>query len=184
MDKSTDLGSYKTYSWKEPEVKTENPVYTSDLIDQNIRENVEKELALKGMVHNDQNPDIYVQYHTYTQTLQQTSSVLYGYPAYTGYSSMYGPMGYGGFGSSYGYGYMGSSWGYGGYYMPSNYTTTQETLVLDFIDAKTNKLVWRGSIDEDVTNTSHIDKQMEKGVHSIMKKFPESGNGTMVKHHG
>jgi hypothetical protein len=164
MDKSVNVSGYKTYSWKEPDVKSDNPLYKSDLIDKAIKENVENELAQRGLVHNDQNPDIYILYHTYVQNVQRTYGGYYG-----------GPYGY--YGSPwYGYGY-GLGYGYGGLW-PSTYTSTEETLILDFIDSHTNKLVWRGSTKDDVTNVSKIEKTLQKDVHAIMKKYPGMGGGS------
>jgi hypothetical protein len=45
--------------------------------------------------------------------------------------------------------------------------------VIDAIDAKTNKLVWQGSISA-ALNDRKIDKQIEKGVSKIMKRYPNS----------
>jgi hypothetical protein len=175
MDKSVNVSAFKSYSWKEPDIKVDNPVYKSDLIDQAIKQNVEKELAQKGLIHNDQNPDLYIVYHTYVQNVQRTYG-NYGY--YGGYPyGFYGsPYGWNSFGS---YGYT----GFGGGYLPGSYTVAEETLVLDFIDSHTNKLVWRGSTMDDVTNVSKIEKTLQKDVHSIMKKYPGSFGGS-VKRNG
>jgi hypothetical protein len=182
MDKSANLGNFKTYSWKAPDVKTDNPLYKSDLIDSSMKQSIERELANKGLIRNDQNPDIYILYHTYTQPMQAGSSSFYGYaPIVPGYSSIYGPMGYGGLGYSYGYG--GYGFGYPYSYYPNSYLYTQETLIIDFIDAKTNKVVWRGSTNSDVTDISHINKQHAKEVHAIIKKYSENSEGKMIKHH-
>jgi hypothetical protein len=177
MDKSANLGNFKSYSWKDPDVKTDNPLYKSNLIDNSIKQNIENELANKGMRRDDQNPDIYVLYHSYIQTLQQTSGAVYGYPPMTGYSSTYGPMGYGGLGSGYGYG------DYNSFTYPTSYANARETFIIDFIDAKTNKVIWRGSTDSEVSDVSHIDKRHAKEVHAIIKKYSENSEGRMVKHH-
>jgi hypothetical protein len=154
MDKSVNVNNYKTYAWREPDIKAENPVYKSDLIDKAIRENAERELSQRGLRYNEQNPDLYIVYHTYVENVQRT----YGYPYY-GYGYPY--YGYGGFG------------GFG--YSPTISNTVQGTLVLDFIDSRTNKLVWRGSTQDDVTNVSKIEKTLEKDVHAILKKYPAKG---------
>jgi Domain of unknown function (DUF4136) len=181
MDKSANLQTFKTFAWKAPDVKTENPLYKGDLIDNTIKQSIESELANRGMSRDDVNPDIYVLYHSYTQTSQGT-----GYsPLYSGYAPIYyTPMGYG-VGYGWGYGFSSATYPYGytfgGY--PAPYFYTQETLTIDFIDAKSNKVVWRGSIDSDVTDTTHIDKTLSKDVHAIMKKYSENSDGKMIKHH-
>jgi hypothetical protein len=170
MDKSVNVSSYKTYAWKEPDVKSDNPIYKGDLVDKAIKDNVQSELAQKGIVENKQNPDLYIVYHTYVEKAQRTytnnfNSGFYG--STFGYPYSWGGPGYFGY-----YGFSPST--YGGYW-PSTYSTTEETLVLDFIDSHTNKLVWRGSTKDDVSNVSHLEKTLQKDVHAIMKKYP-AGN--------
>jgi hypothetical protein len=208
-DKSANLSNYRTYSWIEPELRAENPLYKGDLIDQSIRESVENELAQKGMVRDDVSPDVYVKYSTFAETKHGYTGPSYNYHQfYGGYAPMgltYGPSpivtstsvqappiaapgttvtpeapvnsgaivapgsvysyGFGDYGYMSGAGYMSSA------YPARAYSYTEETLILDFIDASTDKVVWRGSIANEVRDTKDIDKQMEKGVHSIMKKF-------------
>jgi hypothetical protein len=150
LDRSANLSSYKTYAWREPDIKTDNPVYKSEL--------VERELSKHGLWHNQQNPDLYVVYHTYVENVQRTYGNyysgfgFYGYP-YSGY---------------YGYPYGFSPYGFG----PSTYNAVEGTLVIDFMDSHTNKLVWRGSIKDDVSNVSKIEETLEKDVHAILKKYP------------
>jgi hypothetical protein len=57
-------------------------------------------------------------------------------------------------------------------------TTTPEvykvgTLVLDMMDAQTNKLVWRGSSSDALSNKSDKNiKNLDKGVQKMFKNFP------------
>ena len=48
------------------------------------------------------------------------------------------------------------------------------TLVLDMWDAKTKKLVWRGTITEpaSVTGDKEADQKMDKAVSQVLSKFP------------
>jgi hypothetical protein len=85
LDKSANLSSYKTYAWKEADVKADNPVYKGELIDRTIRENVERELSERGLRHDEQNPDLYIVYHTYVENVQRTYGNYYGGPAFYGY---------------------------------------------------------------------------------------------------
>jgi hypothetical protein len=174
-DKSASLNTYRTYSWKEPDVKSDNPLYKVDLIDQSIRESLENELSQKGMVRDDENPDVYLKYHASAETKQSVagSNYMVQQPYASYYSPVYGPIVTGpGYASYYGMGACNGNYIYSsGYYYPSTYSYTEEKLVLDFIDAKTDKVVWRGSVSNEVTNASDLNEQMEKGVHSIVKKF-------------
>ena len=44
--------------------------------------------------------------------------------------------------------------------------------MLDVIDNRTNELIWRGSIEGDVDNVNRLQKQVDKAVQAIMKKYP------------
>jgi hypothetical protein len=180
MDRTTNISTFKTYSWKAPDIKNDDSLYNNAMIDNTIKENIESELAQKGLSRKDQNPDIYVQYHTYTRTTQAPGAVCAYMPAYT--SPLYGPVGYAGYNYCYSapYLYNGYAFGFG---YPAPYFYTQETLIIDLIDAKTNKVVWRGSVDRELSDVTHIDKVFAKEVHAIMKKYSENTEGKMVKHH-
>lgn len=154
-------GQYKTYAWLKGDQKAENPLYNSEIIDQNIRQSVDRELSAKGFTIDTQNPDFLVKYQTYTEKRVSTTGGYYG-----GWPNMgFGPYSRWGWGYGYGYGsMMGSS--------PSTYTTTEGTLVIDFIDTKSGNVVWRGYAEGNVDNASRLSPKIEKGVHSIMKKLP------------
>ena len=57
-------------------------------------------------------------------------------------------------------------------------TTTTEiykvgTLVVDLFDAKTKKLLWRGSSSDTLSNNSDKNiKNLDKGVEKMFQKFP------------
>jgi Domain of unknown function (DUF4136) len=84
FDKTVDFGKYKTYAWLKNDIRVgNNPIYNSQLINRNIRENVEMELAKRDMVlaSDTLTPDLLVSFHTYTEK-KHTSSGYSGGPAY------------------------------------------------------------------------------------------------------
>lgn len=44
--------------------------------------------------------------------------------------------------------------------------------MLDFIDARTNDLVWRSSIADPVSNPARLGKQFARAAREILEKFP------------
>lgn len=42
------------------------------------------------------------------------------------------------------------------------------------IDQRTGELVWRGSVSGNVEDTARLQKQVERAVQAIMKKYPVS----------
>jgi len=67
---------------------------------------------------------------------------------------------------------------YGYWYSPAYYQTPRTeqyregTLVLDFIDARTNNLVWRGSMADPVGDPARLGSEFSKSAKEILDKFP------------
>lgn len=155
----------RTYNWIVPDMKrNQNPMYSSTYSRQRIQKAFDEALQGRGLVRETQHPDLLLQFHTYTQRVRRNY--------YGGYPMMgYPVMGWGryGWGMPYGgYGYGG--YGYGGY--PSSTNSTDGTLILDVVDAKTGVVIWQKAISGDVTNPNHLEKRINKGVKKLMKDFP------------
>lgn len=140
--------SYKTYALAEGEQKSENPLYNSDQIDQEIRSNLQKELEVRGFVQDTIRPDFLVRYQTYTEKVRDVQPG-YFYPGF-GWGGMFGR-------------YMSR---------PSVTVSTQGVLVIDVIDRKSGKTVWRGFAEGNVDNVKKVVPKASKAVQGIMKKFP------------
>lgn len=71
-----------------------------------------------------------------------------------------------------------------GYYGPPDVVTRtityhEGTLLLDIHDAKTNKLVWRGSLSDDVNVGKPLDEEgLQKAIDKLLLKLPTSGAPT------
>jgi len=161
QSKELDNAPVKTYNWIVPDMKTnQNPMYSSTYSRQRIQKAFDQVLNEKGLVRETKNPDYLLQFHTYTQRVRK-NYVGGGYPM-MGYPM----MGWGRFGWGMPYG----GYGYGGYRSSTN--TTDGTLILDLVDAKTGEIVWQRAISGDVTNPNNLDKRINKGVKKLMKSFP------------
>jgi hypothetical protein len=158
VDRSANLGALRSFSWGKSDVKVENPVYKGDLIDKNIKSTIEQEFAKRGIVKKNSNPDFLVSYHTYTEKKEQTSGSYYGHP-------FYGPYGFSPFMYRWAWRFPYS------HRMPQTYTYTEGTLIIDIVDTKTDEVVWRGSVAGRV-DAAKLQKQIDKGVKAIMKKYP------------
>lgn len=161
-----------TYNWIVPDMKkNQNPMYSSTYSRQRIQQAFDAALNGKGLVRETQNPDLLLQFHTYTQRVRRNYYGGGGYPM-MGYPMMgFGRFGYGmPYYGGYGYGGYG---GYGGY--PSSSNNTDGTLILDVVDTKTGNIIWQKAISGDVTNPNHLEKRINKGVKKLMKDFPVQG---------
>ena len=70
-------------------------------------------------------------------------------------------------------GYGGYAWRGMGTSTTTAYAYTEGTLVVDIFDAKTKKLVWRGSAKDELKKKQEDrEKQLEKAGQKLFKKFP------------
>jgi hypothetical protein len=78
---------------------------------------------------------------------------------------------------------FGGGWRWGGGF--GNATTTVDsykvgTLVVDLFDAKTKKLIWRGSASDTLSNKSDKNiKNLHKGVQKMFEHFPPGSKGSL-----
>jgi hypothetical protein len=145
-DRSADFAQYKTYSWEH--VKTKDP-----LLEDRIKNAVNAALAARGWTQVETGGDISI------VAVQMTSNQETLNTFYNGFGGGWGWRRFGGGG-------MGEA------------TTTTETykvgtLVVDLFDAKTKKLLWRGSSSDTLSNNSDKNiKNLDKGVEKMFQKFP------------
>lgn len=160
-DSDYDFDSIKTFAWSDtPETSME---LSSPLLHTRLIETLDRYLEEGGFIEDNDNPDIYVTYHTSTEEEMSvnTSNFGVGYP---------GGWYHGGYYSRYGYGY-GASMSVG-----TSTSTVRKylvgTLVIDAWDAETDKLVWRG-MAANITVSKNPDKmgaKLDKAVGKIVKK--------------
>ena len=143
-DRNTDFRQYKTYSWE--------GIQTRDaLLVDRIKAAVNADLETKGWRLVDTGGDVAVMAMETTQDHQTLNTF------YDGFGGGWRWRGFGGFGES---------------------TTTVDTykvgtLVVDFFDAHTKKLIWRGSASDTLSSKSDTNiKNLDKGVHKMFSHFP------------
>jgi hypothetical protein len=132
FEPATDFSPYRTFAWApEPTAKSGNVLVDNPLMDRRIRRAIETTLASRGypQVAERGRPDFMVTYQLVvrTQIEVNTFGPAFGWGGY--------PLGY--------WGYPYPYWG------GVDYTTFVSqydvgTLVIDFTDAATQKLFWRG----------------------------------------
>lgn len=162
INPKANLGAYKTFAWLEPDIKAgPNPLYKSEMLNNTVKMAVSTELNIRGMKEDTLAPDALIQFHTYTQPQQRTNYSGGFYP-------FLGGWGWGRWGSFFPYGGMG--WGGNGYQSNS----TEGTLVVDILDAKTKEVLWEGVIQGTLNGkVNRIQNQINSGVTKVFKKhFP------------
>lgn len=158
-----NFGSFHSYAWHPDGVRNTRSLdlMGGDIFDTRIRRIINETLAQKGMIKSD-TPDFYVNYSVVTEDRVSINS----YNTYGGY----GP----------GWGYYGYGWGpYGAWGVGSTHTSvsyyTQGQVVIDIIDAASNKLVWRSTADSRLDEKGSPEKKTEdlrKAVDKMFANFP------------
>jgi hypothetical protein len=170
-----NFNKYRSFAWADTEVKTQgdqNPLLNSPIAQARIRQAVAGELAKRGIREVDRNPDFYLTTHIFVEQAERT--VTNPPPPAAGYAYPYAVR--------YRGGLLPVNYGY--WYSPAYYQTTRTeqyregTLVLDFIDAKTNNLVWRGSMADPVDDPARLGRQFAESAKDILEKFPKEKTGS------
>jgi len=152
FDSQVDFANLRTYSWiTAPESTSESvqkELQTNSLIESRVKKAVNRQLAAKGLRETTQDPDFLVAFHTGVQDKTDVQSWGYGY----GYWGMRG----------------------GGV---STIHYQEGTLILDFINPKSDNLIWRGvgkKVVSERTTPEKSEKEINTAVEQILKKYPPS----------
>jgi hypothetical protein len=153
-DRTADLTSYRTFAWgdtPEASLSDNNP-----FIHSRIKNAIEYYLTKGGLTEVESDPDLYVTYYGESgeKVSFMTTSVGWGYG--------YGPGWY-----------WDPYWGsMGGMTTTTPIVHEAGTLVIDIWDAKTNNLVWRGTLEGTIPeNPQKLSKKVESGIAKIVKKW-------------
>jgi hypothetical protein len=153
FDKQANFAGFKTYKW----VVLKDASKLNDLVDKQIRDAVDAELAKKGLTKSDADgADLYIGYQAGVGTEKQYTS----------------------FDSGWGYG---PGWG-GGWYGGGGGMTTGTTstiyigqLALDMYQPSAKSLVWRGTATKTLDPKAKPEKQQKnlaKAVAKMLKNYP------------
>jgi hypothetical protein len=139
----TDFSKYHTYKW----VAIEGGAHPNQIMDQEIKQAVDSQLASKGMTKTDgDKADVYVGYQIAVDQEKQWNA--YG---------MGGGVRFGGMGSA------------------TSSTINVGTLVLDMYDPGTKQLVWTGNATKTIDPSSNQEKNMKnlnKAMAKLLKNYP------------
>jgi hypothetical protein len=155
FDKETDFSKFKTYKW----VPIKDAAKVSDLVDKQIKDALDAELATKGL----------------TKVDGDDANLFIGYQPAVGEEKQFNSY-------STGWGY-GPGWGGGWYGGGMGSTTTTGTtstiykgqLALDMYDSAKHDLVWRGVVSKTIDPKAKPEKQQKnlaKAVTKLLKNYP------------
>ena len=140
----TDFSKYHTYKW----VTIEGAKYPNQIVDAQIKQSVDAQLATKGLTKVDgDKADLYIGYQTSLAQQEQWNA--------------YGMGG-------------GYRWG-GGMATATSSTIEIGTLVLDMYDPSTKQLVWAGRATKTLdpgNNQQKKQKNLDNAMKKLLKSFP------------
>lgn len=145
-DRSANFGLYKTYSWEK--IQTTDPLWND-----RIQSGVDAELSSKGWAKTAYGGDVSVIAIEMTQQ-QQTLNTFY---------------------DNFGGGWGWRRWGGGGFGTSTTTTDVYKvgSLVVDVFDAKTKKLMWRGSANDTLSDKADTNiKKLHKALQKMFQHFP------------
>jgi hypothetical protein len=144
-NKEWDFSTYQTYDWvaaKSPTLR--DPLIETNLLDTRVKRAVEGELSLKGYRQTTEDPDFLISYHVGQQSQVDVSTCGYHYPTTP------------------------HCWGR----EIDTYAYSKGTLVLDFIDAGKEELVWRASGSSAIHDPEEGEEIMRDAIKKMLKAFP------------
>jgi hypothetical protein len=159
FDKKADFSKFKTYKW----VTIKDAQKVDDLVDKQIKDTIDAELAKKGLTRVDtDNADLFIGYQPAVGQEKQLTS----------FSSGMGGPGWG-----YGGGWGGGWYGGGGMSTTTAQTSTIYTgqLALDMYNTSDKDLVWRGVVSKTLNPKAKPEKRqknMNKAVAKLLKNYP------------
>jgi hypothetical protein len=131
-----------------------NPILDSDILDGRVRRSVENTLKGRGFneVATDANPDFLVTYHTASKQKIESTGPSFGFGIVDafprGFAAVAVPVG-------------------------GNVESRDEgTLMVDVIDAKSKRLVWRGWTTGWLSQDNYTQEAVDSAVEQILDKFP------------
>src|SRR5579864_5235424 len=172
----TNMTQYRSFAMMKPEEPGENKTASKTKVtaDQKINDAAIASLKSKGLKLQTDNPDLLV---VYIAKVGIGSKTVYYYPGW-GYPYYGWGYPYRGWGWGYGYPYYGYGWGYpyygwGGYaYAADKEHYKEGTIIIDLIDARTHKVVWRGyGISDAHSNPERNIEEMPEIVKGIINQL-------------
>jgi hypothetical protein len=148
-DQTAVFSDLKRYDW----MPVTDSAGVNSLAFTRIQAAVDNGLQAKGLVRTSETPDFLIAPHFGKKDKLQVNDMGYGYGPYGRYwGGYYGPMG-----------------------GVSTYEYEEGTLILDFVNAETKQMIWRGSAKAEIQNLDTPEKREKvigEAVEKILEKFP------------
>ena len=149
--RGTDFSQFKTYKW----VRIPNTQYPNDILDSQIKEAINAQLAAKGLTATEDNPDLYVTYQVAVNQEKEWNSFSTG-------------------GDMWGWGRWGG-WGGSQTTTTTSRTINTGTISVDIYEVQTKNQIWRGDASKTLgsgKDPKKVEKNINKAMTKLFKKYP------------
>ena len=145
-DRSVNFRKYSTYKVEPVKGDDKDPVLNSELNQERVKNALVDQMKARGYAYSEENPQLVIRYFTDVQQRQEVQNN--------------NPMGY---------------WGWWG--RPTNTHTRnyrEARLVVNMVDAATNRLVWQGWAEGEESNNRRQDREaaIRLTVSRILEQYP------------
>ena len=154
QDSGAQFSSYHSYAWVSPQAgQVRDPILDSDILESRVRRAVETDLKTRGYVASPAagSADFLVTYHTASKQKIESSGTGFSFGIVDAFPRGFGTVVVGG---------------------PQVESREEGTLMLDIIDGKSKRLVWRGWTSGWLSQDNYTDDAVTAAVHNIFDKLP------------
>lgn len=156
FDRDVDFGNYGSFDWyDEQSPESSDHQLGKTFIEKRFRRALKDELTSIGYRHDTDSPDLLVYFHTRVKDKEEVSCMFFDH-------DYFGHHGRGRYShSSFPFRHSCTTYGY-----------SEATLIIDFIDAKTNELLWRGWHPKQIFGPTISEEVIQDAVGQILANFP------------
>ncbi len=153
QDDTAHLGAYHSYAWLSPPPgPVRDPILDSQIFEGRVQRAVEADLKARGYTPaaDPAGADFLVTYHTVSKQKLDSGGVGFGFGVVDAFPRGFGTV----------------------VVAPPVESRDEGTLMLDMIDGKSKRLVWRGWTSGWLNQDNYTDAAVASAVHQILDKLP------------
>lgn len=154
QDASARFAGYRSYAWLSPPAgPVRDPILDSQILEARVQRAVDADLKARGYVPaaDAAGADFLVTYHTASKQKIDSSGANFSVGIVDAFPHGFGTLVLGG---------------------PEVQSREEGTLMLDVIDGKSKRLVWRGWTTGWLSQDNYTDEAVSSAVHNILDKLP------------